>query len=220
MVRDQPGHAVMRVLHVIPSVSERSGGPGMAIVPMCRALQAQGIEVVLVATDDGMDSRVDESARAVDYEGVPAIFFPSQFGASFKYSRPLSVWLKANVQQFDLAHIHAVFNHACVAAATACRKTRVPYVVRPLGTLDAWSMKQKPLRKRLFWSISGKTMLSHAAAVHYTTEAEKSGTEGLLGVNHGRVIPLGIDAIAASTNAARRDPYVLVLSRLHPKKGL
>jgi len=63
-------------------------------------------------------------------------------------------------------------------------------------------------------------MLSGAAAVHYTSQAEKAATEDLLGVNHGQVIPLGIEAVADSTNGAPRDPYVLVLSRLHPKKGL
>ncbi len=80
-----------------------------------------------------------------------------------------------------------------MAAARVCRKANVPYIVRPLGTLDPWSMKQKPLRKRLFWSLAGKTMMGGAAAVHYTSQAEKDGTEDLLGVNHGRVIPLGID---------------------------
>src|SRR5688500_9629060 len=209
----------MRVLHVIPSVSERSGGPGIAILPMCRALQQRGVEVLLVATDEGL--RRVESSRAMDYEDVPAIFFRSQLGEAFKYSRPLSVWLKANVNHFDLAHIHAVFNHAPIAAARECRKARVPYVIRPLGTLDPWSMKQKPLRKRVFWSVAGQTMLSGAAAVHYTSETEKTATGALLGVNHGAVIPLGIDAVADSTNGARcANPYVLVLSRLHPKKGL
>jgi glycosyltransferase involved in cell wall biosynthesis len=197
----------------------------MAIVPMCRALQAQGIEVVLVSTDAGLrnerGARNGESARAIDYEGVPAIFFPSQLGESFKYSRPLSVWLNSNVHRFDLVHIHAVFNHASVAAARECRRERVPYVIRPLGTLDPWSMKQKPLRKRIFWSIAGETMLGGAAAVHYTSETEKTATEGLLGVNHGAVIPLGIDVFADSPNHAQpANPYVLVLSRLHPKKGL
>lgn len=189
---------------------------------MCLALQAQGIEVVLVATDAGL--RKLETACAMDHEGVPAIFFPSQLGESFKYSRPLSVWLNQNVHAFDLAHIHAVFNHASVAAASECRKARVPYVIRPLGTLDPWSMKQKSLRKRLFWSLVGKTMMSGAAGVHYTAQTEKTATEALLGVNHGRVIPLGIDPIAMPGNGACRDRsrnrYVLVLSRLHPKKGL
>ena len=197
----------MRVLHVIPSVSERSGGPGLAIVPMCRALQAQGIEVVLVTT---------EGSQNVD---VPAIFFESQLG-EFKYSRPLATWLDSNANHFDAAHIHAVFNHACVTAARACRKANVPYVIRPLGTLDPWSMKQKPVRKRVFWSLAGKAMLSGAAAVHYTSEAEKAATEGLLGLNHGKVIPLGIEQVALSTNGVTTDRYALVLSRLHSKKGL
>lgn len=194
----------------------------MAIMPMCRALQKRGVEVVLVTTDAAIGKF--EFCQALDHEGVPAIFFPNQLGQSFKYSRPLSVWLKQNVRGYELAHIHAVFNHSSVAAARECRRQRVPYVIRPLGTLDPWSMKQKSLRKRLFWSLAGESMLSGAAAVHYTSRAEQTATEDLLGVNHGQVIPLGIEALADSANGGQRgqslNSYVLVLSRLHPKKGL
>lgn len=207
----------MRVLHVIPSVSERSGGPATAIVPMCRALMQHGIDVQLLSTTDGLA----ETHDGVEYKGVPAFFFQPRFGASFKYSRPLASWLSSNIQNFDLAHIHAVFNHSSVAAAQASRKAGVPYIIRPLGTLDPWSMTQKPLRKRLFWQLSGKAMLNSASAVHYTSEVEKLSTEGLLGLNHGKVIALGIDT--NSNGDPRRmfaEPYVLVLSRLHPKKGL
>jgi len=214
----------MRVLHVIPSVAERSGGPAIAIVPMCRALKEEGIEVLLVSTSAGVDH--DESLY--EYKGIPAKFFPTQLGDSFKYSRPLSSWLSANIEQFDVAHIHAVFNHSSIAAAHVCRKARVPYVVRPLGTLEPWSMTQKSLRKRVFWQVSGKGMLRRAAAVHYTTDAEKLSTERLLGLNHGKVIALGIETTASASHAKLEqhfpelasEPYMLVLSRLHPKKGL
>src|SRR5262245_38698495 len=207
----------MRVLHVIPSVSERSGGPATAIVPMCRALMQQGIEVQLLSTTDGLP----ETPDVAEYKGVPAIFFPPQLGASFKYSRPLATWLSSNIRNFDLAHIHAVFNHSSTAAAQACRKAGVPYIIRPLGTLDPWSMTQKSLRKRLFWQLTGKTMLREAAAVHYTSEVEKLSTERHLGLNHGKVIALGIDANYANSNGrALSEPYVLVLSRLHPKKAV
>jgi glycosyltransferase involved in cell wall biosynthesis len=216
----------MRVLHVIPSVAERSGGPATAIVPLCRALQKEGIEVQLVATNEGLPQINTDSLA--DYKGVPARFFPVQLGASFKYSRPLAKWLKNNTHDFDVVHIHAVFNHASIAAANECRSANVPYVVRPLGTLDPWSMKQKPVRKRLFWLMSGKKMLEHSAAVHYTAQGEKKATESFLGMNHGRVIPLGVE----TNNSAQRNGivdwfpalhdrrYVLVLSRLDPKKGL
>src|SRR6185295_9190264 len=206
----------MRVLHVIPSVAERSGGPATAIVPMCRALMQQGIEVLLLSTTDGLP----ETRDVAEHKGVPAIFFPPQLGKSFKYSRPLATWLSSNIRNFDLAHIHAVFNHSSVSAAQACRKGGVPYIIRPLGTLDPWSMTQKSLRKRLFWQLSGKGMLQHAAAVHYTSEVEKLSTERHLGLNHGKVIALGIDANSNSNGRTFAEPYVLVLSRLHPKKAL
>jgi glycosyltransferase involved in cell wall biosynthesis len=216
----------MRVLHVIPSVAERSGGPATAIIPMCRALKQEGVEVLLVSTNAGMDH--DEGVS--EYKGIPAKFFPTQMGESFKYSRPLSSWLSSNIEQFDVAHIHAVFNHSSIAAAHVCRRAGVPYVVRPLGTLEPWSMTQKSIRKRVFWQISGKGMLRRAAAIHYTTQAEKLSTERLLGLNHGKVIALGIEANSATsvTDAKLEQhfpelankPYALVMSRLHPKKGL
>ena len=216
----------MKVLHVIPSVSERSGGPAAAIVPMCRALQGQGIEVCLATTSHGLTQTNTDSIK--EYKGVPARFFPVQAGSSFKYSRPLTKWLKASVRDFDLVHIHAVFNHASVAAARECRRVGVPYVVRPLGTLDPWSMKQKAGRKKIFWSLVGKRMLRGSAAVHYTAVGEKTAVEESLGINHGRVIALGVE-VNGSPSAKRAvdyfpvldgRPYVLFLSRLNPKKNV
>ena len=215
----------MRVLHVIPSVAERSGGPATAIIPMCRALMQQGIELLLVTTDAGLEGSEKDGTQ---YKGVPAKLFPAGFGESFKYSRPLASWLNEHIRRFELVHIHAVFNHSSVAAARACRRAGVPYLIRPLGTLDPWSMTQKSLRKRLFWQVAGKGMLQAAAAVHYTSEAEKLSTERLTGLNHGKVVPLGVEARSSTSReklarffpALANDRYVLVLSRLHPKKGL
>ena len=231
----------MRVLHVIPSVSGQAGGPSHAILPMCRALGSQGVEVLLATSDDGLAMAKGENGTAVqfgqptDYKGQPTIFFPSQFGASFKYSRPFAQWLNNNVAEFDLVHIHAVFNHACIAAARACSRQAVPYIVRPLGTLDPWAMNQKSWRKRVFWNAGVKGLLSAAAAVHYTAKTEQTATEQSLGLNHGVVIPLGIElppigemvgepvsrrTLAQKLPALGEHPYVLVLSRLLPTKGL
>lgn len=225
----------MKVLHVIPSVSERSGGPGQAIIPMCGSLSAQGIEVLLAATDDGLPEQNTpggpKRGAVTRYKNLPAIFFPVQLGASFKYSRPFAVWLDEHVADYDVVHIHAIFNHACLAAARACSKKGVPYIVRPLGTLDPWSMNQKSFKKKLFWKAGVKTMLTGAAAIHYTTEGEQKAVENSLGLNHGVVVPLGVEkpktpASDAVAKLAERfpdlldHPYVLVLSRLHPKKAL
>ncbi|HET9478990.1 MAG TPA: glycosyltransferase, partial [Pyrinomonadaceae bacterium] len=197
-----------------------------AIVPMCRALRERGIDVFLATTSHGL-ARMETDCMT-HFTGVPARLFPAQLGESFKYSRPLAKWLKASVRDFDLVHIHAVFNHASIAAAAACRQSGVPYVVRPLGTLDPWSMKQKGGRKRIFWWLEGKRMFERSAAVHYTAAGEKTATEEYLGLNHGRVIALGVEVNGTTPMKKAAEwfpgltghPYVLALSRLDPKKAV
>jgi glycosyltransferase involved in cell wall biosynthesis len=150
---------------------------------------------------------------------------------SFKYSRPLATWLQQNVQQFDIAHIHAVFNHSSMAAASACRRQEVPYIVRPLGTLDPWGMKQKAWRKGIYWHLIAKNVLKNAAAVHYTSNVEKEAVETTMGLNQGCVVPLGVEVnefgaaelapdVIPSFPELSQAPYILVLARLHPIKGL
>lgn len=218
----------LKVLHVIPSVSAGSGGPSEAIFPMCRALRELEVDVLLATTDADLNGEADGRLEVVDlYQGVPLIFFRKQWSKSFKYSRPFANWLDQNVSEYDLVHIHAVFNHACIAAARAARRSQVPYVIRPLGTLGPWAMNQKPLRKKLFWHGGVSNLLHGAAAVHYTSWEERQAAEASLGLNHGFVVPLGVETITKADSAydslkdaALFQPYILVLSRLLPTKGI
>ena len=41
----------MRVLHVIPSLSSRTGGPAVAAAEMARVVRAEGVETAVFATD-------------------------------------------------------------------------------------------------------------------------------------------------------------------------
>ena len=52
----------------------------------------------------------------------------------------------------------------------------MPYLVRPLGTLDPWSLKQKSVRKRLFWHLGVKRMLrSRRHSLHQRRRETLSG---------------------------------------------
>lgn len=218
----------MKVLHVIPGIAPRYGGPSQAVIQMCQALRSEEVEVLIATTDaDGEGRLAVEIGRPVVYEGVPTILFPRQLSEAFKYSRPLSSWLHKNVTGFDLLHIHAVFSHSSLAAAKACQKHKVPYVVRPLGSLDPWSLTKRKLEKNILWHLGVKKMLTLAAAVQYTTTDEKQLAEGALDIDSGVVIPLGVTDEILDANSSRKapiqvrdKPYVLMLSRLHPKKGL
>jgi glycosyltransferase involved in cell wall biosynthesis len=163
------------------------------------------------------------------YQGVPTIFFSRQVSEAFKYSHDLACWLNANVDSFDIVHIHAVFSHSSVAAARACVRKKIPYIVRPLGSLDPWSLKQKRFAKNILWCMAVKEMLQGASAVHYTTTGEKRLAEDGLGINSGVVVPLGVqqhvptpewDGFQPRISSLGNSPYVLLLSRIHPKKNI
>lgn len=214
----------LRVLHVIPAVADRYGGPSQTVVRLGRALAARGIEVTLASTDaDGTGRLGVPLASMTEFGGLPAIFFERRHSESFKYAPGLSRWLHAGVTGYDVVHVHAVFSHASISAARSSWKRCVPYVLRPLGTLTPWAMSQKALRKRAITELVGRRMVRRAAAVHYTTLAERQLTEAVVGPTAGVVIPLGVDdAWVAGTlaSAENRERVMLTVGRLHPVKNL
>ena len=213
------------VLHVVPALAARYGGPSAATVGMCRALRAEGWTTLIATTDaDGAGRLPVPLATRVDHEGVPCIFFPRRASEAFKWSPDLTGWLKSHVGEFDVVHIHAVFSHSSIAAGRACRLNHVPYIVRPLGTLDPWSLKRRSLAKRVLTMVGAGPMLTGAARIHYTSRDEQRLAESAMGpLPPGRVVPLGLD----ESFWVRRDatprvprPEIVVLSRLDEKKGI
>jgi len=170
-----------KVLHVIPALAPRYGGPSAAVVGMCRVLIAGGVPTLIASTDaDGRGRLTVSTGQIESYSGVPAIFFPRVASESFKWSAPLEAWLRARVSDFDIVHVHAVFSHSSLAAGRACRAANVPYIVRPLGTLDPWSLNHHRLRKQLLFRFGVRNLLMGAAAMHYTSDEERRLAESVL----------------------------------------
>jgi len=144
----------------------------------------------------------------------------------YKVSPDLAAWLSREAGRFDLLHLHALFSFSTAAAARAARRAGVPYVVRPLGTLDSYGMTQ---RRRWLKAVSmafvERRILEHAAAVHFTSEAEALEARRL-GIGwREAIIPLAAPTITRRADAGRFErlrggPCLLYLSRLDPKKNL
>lgn len=70
----------MKILHVIPAIAPRYGGPSTAVIQMSRALAAAGAEVHLASTDaDGLERLPYPLGEWVTVEGVRTILFRRQF---------------------------------------------------------------------------------------------------------------------------------------------
>jgi glycosyltransferase involved in cell wall biosynthesis len=210
------------VLHVIPAIAARYGGPSTVTLGLCRALDAKGISSVVATTDADGSGRLPVATGTMQlYGGVPVIFFRRHVNEAIKYAAGMQVWLRDHVHEFDIVHIHAVLSHACLVAGRVCQAAEVPYIVRPLGTLDPWSLGRKRHRKKALLWLGGQKLLSGAAAIHYTTAEEMRLAESTLTLPKGIVVPLGVDdSLFADEPSRQRQPYVLSMGRLDAKKGV
>ena len=216
----------MRVIHVIPAVAPRYGGPSEMVIGICRHLNQRGHQATILTTDaDGageLPVRYDEMSA---YRGVESRFFHRRWSESFKFAPGMARWLKANIDNYDIAHIHAIFSWSTVVAGRICLASEVPYVLRPLGSLDPWSLSQRRWRKQLLMQAVIRRLLLRAASIHYTSELERQNAESALGLTNGRVVA---NAVAIPQDSSRPfiqpdpafDRYLLYLGRLHPKKKL
>jgi glycosyltransferase involved in cell wall biosynthesis len=217
----------MRVLHVIPSIGLARGGPSVVVRTLAQAQAEQGIQVHIAATDDDGPAR-----RSVPHQSpytecnVTYWIFPRQT-RYYLFSLPLTRWLRKHVSEYDVVHIHALFSYSSVAAAFAASMAGVPYVVRPLGTLSAWSMKnRRRWIKRLSFRLIESHILRAAAAVHFTSRQESTEAQNLGIPHHGVIIPnpVALESVKpreiSAKRASEQSQVVLFLSRLDPKKGL
>lgn len=209
----------MRVLHVIPSIGPLRGGPSVAMGMIARALRDGGVAVDVATTNDNDSELLHVPiGEPVDEAGVRYWYF-ARTTHPYTTSAGLAAWLRVNVVNYDLVHAHALFSFSTSASAAAARRKAIPYIVRPLGTLARYGMRQHSLLKQLSWYTLERRLLKQAAAVHFTSEAERAEAERL-GQWRSAVVPLGVDA-PAPVDRVRLDaerPVYLFLSRLHPKK--
>jgi glycosyltransferase involved in cell wall biosynthesis len=214
----------IRVLHVVPAVAPRYGGPSTAVFGMCRALAAEGVETLVATTDADGAGRLDVPlGEVVRTGGTSTIYFRRRGSEAYKWAQGLSLWLSGHVRDYELVHVHAVFSYASMAAGRAALAANVPFVVRPLGTLDPWSVAHHRWRKRALLGLGLQRTLAAASAMHYTSAGEQQLAEGAHAwLPRGVVVPLGIDdaLFAPGEQPDAAHPYVLTMSRLDRKKGI
>lgn len=221
----------MRVLHVLPSLSSTFGGPSAALLGLSRALSARGVRSEIVTTDLGLeDASALEFGRLIEERGVSARYFPRVFSSwlprDFAFSPQLAQWLRANIRDYDVVHLHGLFNYPNTVAARIAARANVPYILRPCGMLDPWCLRQSRIKKRAYLKLFDERTLLRAAAVSFTTQEEARVSYKVKGQAHGVVIPLGVNMDEEGSFPADELTFpenikiILFLSRLDPKKGL
>jgi len=196
------------------------GGAVTAALGMAEALSKAGVEVRLAATDYG---HPEPAPPGVDLHLFRCRFDP------WRWAPDMGRWLAREAAWADVAHLHTMWTYPTRAAARACSRAGVPYVLRPAGMLEEWSMGRQAWKKFLYVRLLESATIRRASAVHWTSEQERERSARWAAGRPDIVVPLGLPAAAyadlpPAEAFGRRFPalqgrrVLLYLGRVHPKK--
>lgn len=179
-----------------------------------------GHDCDIVCTQEGGGRDID--ARQLSVRNV--YLFPTNCGF-YTYSTRLGRWLNANVHQYDVVHVHGLFNYPALAGMRAARRAGVPYVVTMHGMAGRYGMSVKPWLKRLSWTFLEKPLLNSAAAVQATSRSEGADYRALGMQGPVSAIPIAIHADhalrpLAAAPASLNVPICSFIGRLDPVKNV
>lgn len=142
--------------------------------------------------------------------------------------------LRTLVPAVDFVHIHGVWTPIGWAAGSCALDSGTAYCIAPHGMLDPWSLHHKGvfkrLKKQIALAITLRRQLDNASFLHVLNADEQRLLTPLGLGAPAAVVPNGISfdeidpiphvgAFHERCPELRGRPYVLFLSRLHPKKG-
>ena len=222
----------MHILQIVPSISLIYGGPSQMVLGLAPALTKEGVKVTVITTDSNGDNGqkpLDVTLNVpIQKDGYEIIYFRCAPFRRYKFSLDLCKWLNRHAQEFDVAHIHAFFSPISSAAAAICRQRKLPYILRPLGTLDPADLRKKKFLKQIYAAILERGNIANAAALHFTSLQEAKISQKFGVATRDLVIPLGVipdkrneeNLVRKQFGIAANVPLVLFMSRIDPKKGL
>ena len=218
----------MRIVHVIATLAAEEGGPSRAVLDMAMAMAQRGHEVSIQTTDYG-DAPVDVTAATG--LGVKIDIHPVGVPRRWKRSTALRAALERDLPKADVVHLHSLYLYHCLVTEQICRQARVPYILRPHGTLDPFLQQRHRSRKALVGALFQNRVTDNAAGLHFTAQEEQTLARPYARGQKGFVVPLPLDpaefaALPPATRFAELYPetagrrVVLFMSRLNFKKGL
>ena len=216
----------MRVLHLVKSTNLNSGGPPKVVFGLINALRKKNIYVDLLSVKD--------IGGALNTE------FPHH---EFNYSRPfflgrsndLNFFLKNNISNYDLIHLHGVWDLCLHDAMKIAKKNGVPWVISPHGMFVNSSLHKSFIKKFLaLYFFSYKNNFNGSSAIFYSSLEEVKNSSHLNLSPNKKILPNGFNEIKNKLSSLEAkellqkifpetrswERIVIYYGRIHPEKGI
>ncbi|HEX6540021.1 MAG TPA: glycosyltransferase [Candidatus Dormibacteraeota bacterium] len=216
----------VRCLHVIASMDATHGGDVRATADLCTTLTFLGAPCEIATLDGGGAAG---SSTAVHPQDVPVHRFAPSFPRRLGNSMQLARWLHRHARDFDLLEVHGVFCATSLLAASAARRSHVPFIVHPHGSLDPFDLRKHRALKRLLGPFFDRMLLRPARALVFTSPVEMANANSFGAPTPRFNVPPPIlndpgtgdrDAFRARIDVGAATFVLLFMSRIDYKKGL
>jgi glycosyltransferase involved in cell wall biosynthesis len=202
------------MIHIVPSISNKSSGPSYSVVRLCETLIKSGLKVKL-ATLDYKKKNLPSFVKSFKNE-----FIIKKIG----HSKLMYKWLEDQIKinKNLIIHNHSLWMMPNIYPGVLRTKYGNPLVISPRGTLSKWSMSNGSIFKKFIWHLLQKRVINNAVCFHATSEIEYGEIRTLGFKNPVGIIPNGIDIYEGIEKKFKKKnkKKLLYLGRIHKKKGL
>lgn len=216
----------MKILHVIPYFTPKRGGDVNVCYNLSKHLIKKSHEVTIITTDFEFD---EEYAKTLEEVGVRVIPFHCIANIKlFLISPSMKKWLKSNIKNFDVIHMHNFRSYQNIIVHHHAKKYGVPYVLQAQGSTPR--MIEKKRLKWMFDVAFGYKILKNANKV-IAESKEEAEYDRQMGANYEKisVIYNGMDIESFKSlpeHGKFKEKYgingrmILYLGRIHKSKGI
>ena len=230
----------MRILNVTQTYFPflEFGGPPVKVRSLSRQLAKLGHHVTVLTADWGLQSRAWAAAGSsaersawgwrLEESGIEVIYLPNWLHfRALSWNPGIARFCRARLRNFDVIHIFGLYDFLGPAVAAACRRSRIPYVVEPIGMFVP--IVRNVLLKRMYHLTLGQKMLRGSGKIVATSPQEGAelaasglSAEKILIRRNGVEVPrtfLERGKFRASAGIPETAKVVLYLGRLSEKKS-
>ena len=188
----------MRILHVLQSLHPRFGGPPAVVLRLAASQANLGAQVGILSyrSIDGSEAIEKSLSLVPKISMVKRFDLPTESGLVPRVlASHVGEWIVREADNWDVLHVHNVWDPVVRAGASAARRVGLPYVITPHGSLDPWAMRQSPFKraKKLgALALQMRALLDASMFLHVLNEDERRGLTGLGLCAHPEVVANGI----------------------------
>jgi len=229
----------IKILHVIASLNPEHGGPMQGLRNYLPEIYRMGYRNEVLCLDDPREAFIGKDSFITHALG------PNR--RPWAYSAKLLPWLKRELPRFQAVIIHGMWlyhGYAVFKAIEWLQKqggNNLPkYFIMPHGMLDPYfqnapERRWKALRNAIYWRLIEGNVTNHATAMLFTCQEElclarktfhsyRPNKEINIGYGIAKPPAFAPDMKAAFLQmcpvSIAEKPFLLFMSRIHPKKGV